>query len=39
MTQGMVAYSYNPGYSGGRDWKEHSFRPAQSKLVKPHPNQ
>jgi hypothetical protein len=28
---GAVTQTYNPSYSGGRDWKDHDSRPVQVK--------
>jgi hypothetical protein len=36
---GMQAQTYNPNYSGGRRWEDHSLRPIQAKFIRPHLNQ
>jgi hypothetical protein len=28
-----MAYTYNPSYSGGKDWEDHSSKPARAKKL------
>jgi hypothetical protein len=36
LGQALVAYAYNPSYSGGRDQEDHSLKPAQANSSRPY---